>query len=306
MAVTARLGAFTAILLLFIQTLIASASTDASTHYISTYESSIHDVHTKASYTPNPYTITPTMTLQVNGESHNCALSTAAELHCNAPSIPNPLTTTMMAMMTLIASSSQSLSIPMLLLAVTSLIPTSNAQYLINGNTHQTCSVHSGGVKCWGYRKSCDPSYNGTDGYIELPPIDDFDLGDADGTFTASSVHCGPNHCCAVSTSGTARCWGDNSNGQLGYSNTDYFSDSTNFGHDVDLGTFTIDQLATGNDFTCALSTANQVKCFGLNDYGQLGLGDTTNRGDTFGQMGNDLPAIDFGTFLPVEITVGG
>ncbi len=37
------------------------------------------------------------------------------------------------------------------------------------------------------------------------------------------------------------------------------------------------------------------VKCWGVNDYGQLGLGDKTSRGSRAGQMGDFLPAVDLG-----------
>ena len=34
------------------------------------------------------------------------------------------------------------------------------------------------------------------------------------------------------------------------------------------------------------------MKCWGYNVYGQLGLGDTANRGDDPGEMGDSLPAV--------------
>jgi alpha-tubulin suppressor-like RCC1 family protein len=44
---------------------------------------------------------------------------------------------------------------------------------------------------------------------------------------------------------------------------------------------------------TCALFDSREAKCWGLNDVAQLGLGDTANRGDRFGTMGNALPVLE-------------
>ena len=55
-----------------------------------------------------------------------------------------------------------------------------------------------------------------------------------------------------------------------------------------------VDELleALGNQFTCALLQTGDVKCFGRNAEGELGQGDTTNRGDMAGQMGDALPRV--------------
>jgi alpha-tubulin suppressor-like RCC1 family protein len=61
----------------------------------------------------------------------------------------------------------------------------------------------------------------------------------------------------------------------------------------VDLGPGrTALQLTAGGVHTCARLDDGSVKCWGLNDSGQLGLGDTQNRGDGPGEMGAALPAV--------------
>eukprot|EP01083_Nonionella_stella_P165814 552662_1 len=104
----------------------------------------------------------------------------------------------------------------------------------------------------------------------------------------------GTLHTCALSTTNKVKCWGYNLYGQLGYGDTNNRGDEANEMGDIlleiDLGTnFIPMQIAIGWFHTCALSTANKVKCFGYNEFGQLGYGDTNNRGDASNQMGDTL-----------------
>ena len=112
---------------------------------------------------------------------------------------------------------------------------------------------------------------------------------------------------CVVSNIGTARCWGNSDHGQLEYGNTDLFSNATNFGKNVDLGTgVIIESGSLGQYHSCFLSTDHQIKCFGSNNYGELGLGDTASRGDDIGEMGDKLALIHLGDhFIPKQIASG-
>jgi E3 ubiquitin-protein ligase HERC3 len=65
----------------------------------------------------------------------------------------------------------------------------------------------------------------------------------------------------------------------------------------VDLGTGrTVIDMAAAYYSTCAILDNNQLKCWGNNDFGQLGLDDTHKRGDQDGEMGDNLPAVNLGT----------
>ena len=64
----------------------------------------------------------------------------------------------------------------------------------------------------------------------------------------------------------------------------------------VDLGTGrTAKMVSAGGATTCAVLDDDSVKCWGRNDFGQLGIGDTDRRGDGSGEMGDDLPFVDLG-----------
>jgi alpha-tubulin suppressor-like RCC1 family protein len=109
------------------------------------------------------------------------------------------------------------------------------------------------------------------------------------------------SHACAILDDNTLRCWGDNQYGQLG------LGDTSNRGDDagemgyalgpVDLGNGVVaESLALGQSHTCALvAGSGQVKCWGYNQFGQLGYGDTTSRGDAAGEMGVNLTSVDLG-----------
>ena len=128
------------------------------------------------------------------------------------------------------------------------------------------------------------------------------DGNDAPGAPTAfRSLSVGLLHSCAIVTAGSVRCWGANTNGALGLGDTADRGDAANemgaFLPPVDLGAGrTATAIAAGTDFTCARLDNATVKCWGDNAQGQLGQGDSTDRGDAAGEMGDSLPAVSLGT----------
>jgi len=81
----------------------------------------------------------------------------------------------------------------------------------------------------------------------------------------------GATHTCAITPAGGVKCWGQNEHGELG-NNTN--TDSAAPVDVQNLGT-TVISLAASQASTCALLSTRAVKCWGKNDYGQLGNGTT-------------------------------
>ncbi|KAJ1473409.1 regulator of chromosome condensation 1/beta-lactamase-inhibitor protein II [Baffinella frigidus] len=93
----------------------------------------------------------------------------------------------------------------------------------------------------------------------------------------ALSVSSGNDHTCALLDGATVKCWGSNNNGQLGYGDKlDRGDDNTNEmgarlpAVDLGAGRTALSITATYRH-TCALLDDATVKCWGSNDYGQLG-----------------------------------
>ena len=113
-------------------------------------------------------------------------------------------------------------------------------------------------------------------------------------------VSVGNWHVCAVLDDGSVKCWGRNDKGQLGLGDTGDRGDGSGEMGDalpaVDLGSNrTAVHVSPNRGHSCAVLDDGSVKCWGGNDVGQLGLGDTENRGDGLGEMGDALPSLDVG-----------
>ncbi len=187
------------------------------------------------------------------------------------------------------------------------------ATALATGQSHTCAILDSGAVKCWGYNAYGQLGYGDTsdrgDGASEmgsnLPTVD---LGNGR---TATAIAAGYHHTCAVLDDGTVKCWGRNNFGQLGYGDTqdrgDGASEMGNNLPTVALGAGrTAKRITAGFYHTCAILDDGSAKCWGQNNYGQLGQGDTNNRGDAAGEMGDNLPAIALGTGRSVTVTAPG
>eukprot|EP00961_Rhodomonas_salina_P233191 3151278-Rhodomonas_salina.2 len=115
---------------------------------------------------------------------------------------------------------------------------------------------------------------------------------------------------CVLLETGAVKCWGQNVWGQLGLGDTHDRGDNPGEVGDalpaVELGTGRTAVSVAGGSVSCAILDDGSLKCWGKNEYGQLGLGDLNHRGDGAGEMGDALPAIDLGSGLTVASVSAG
>lgn len=168
---------------------------------------------------------------------------------------------------------------------------------------HNCGILDDGSLKCWGEaggvgRLGLGDTLTRGDGAGEMG--DNLPVVDLGNGRSAAAVTAGSRHSCAILDDGSVKCWGGNFAGQLGLGDSEDRGDGPGEMGDslpaIDLGTgLTALQLTAGDSYNCALLSDASVKCWGSNSSGQLGLGDTDNRGDQPGELGDGLPAVDLG-----------
>ena len=131
-----------------------------------------------------------------------------------------------------------------------------------------TCALTSiGAVKCWGF------NYGGVlgDGTEEhrTTPVDVVGL---DSGVTA--IAGGGEHACAITKTGSVKCWGGNKLGQLG----DGTKENRLTPVDVVGLKGKVSFLAAGVNHTCAVFESGAVQCWGWNHSSQLGDGTKQDR----------------------------
>jgi alpha-tubulin suppressor-like RCC1 family protein len=107
-----------------------------------------------------------------------------------------------------------------------------------------------------------------------------------------NQVSAGVEHACGTTTDGKAWCWGANEFGELGIRPED--SPDVCPSRPCSLrpvavsGGLRFRHVTTGSQFTCGVTTDDQVFCWGRNDAGQLGTGSAANASSTPGQIAGD------------------
>ena len=186
------------------------------------------------------------------------------------------------------------------------------AEQVSAGGEH-TCAILSNAqLKCWGRNNEgqlgLDDRFDRGDNPHEMLSVPGVDLGEG---LRAKRVSTGRYHTCALLSNDKLKCWGKNSDGQLGQGDTDNKGgaqgDMASLSA-IDFGSgVTVKEVAAGYRHTCALLSNDQLKCWGGGSRGQLGLGNVDHQGDDASEMGVSLLPLNLGTGLVAKaITAGG
>jgi alpha-tubulin suppressor-like RCC1 family protein len=96
------------------------------------------------------------------------------------------------------------------------------------------------------------------------------------GGFSFTRLSASGSHTCGVTSANVARCWGAGVNGQLGSAPTNQCLGPSAAGPCSPLpqlvtGGYNFTEISAGTQHTCAITSAQQAFCWGLNSNGQLG-----------------------------------
>jgi hypothetical protein len=162
----------------------------------------------------------------------------------------------------------------------------------VAAGTRHTCAVLGGGdVKCWG---------SGTNGALGYGNENDIGASDTPADHgavqlggPAVAVAAGFGISCALLEGGDVSCWGATT--ALGYGSSEHVGDDED---PVDFGTIdvggTVERVSAGAFHICVLLTTGELKCWGSNGRGQLGLGHTDAIGDD--ELPSSIEPLDLGS----------
>ena len=138
----------------------------------------------------------------------------------------------------------------------------SNAVAVASTGFHTCALLADGTARCWGDNSHAQMGAGIIGGNLSTPVA-------VSNLSNAIGIAAGGNHTCALLADGTARCWGDDDDGQVG----DGTIGGNRFMPVAVTGLSSAVAITTGFAHTCALLANGSADCWGRNNVGQLGIG---------------------------------
>jgi len=178
----------------------------------------------------------------------------------------------------------------------------SGAVAIAGGEGHTCAIVQAGAVDCWGWNRSGQVG-DGTTTDRPYPVA-------VPGISGATLLAAGAAHTCVSVPSVGVRCWGLNIYGQLGLGTDEQCALLACSTVPVTVANLSdeIRSIGAGVSHTCALTTAGGVKCWGRNQYGQLGNGTNVTSGSPVDVAGltSGVIALSIGGFHGCALLTNG
>ncbi|MEK6577832.1 MAG: hypothetical protein AABZ55_01280, partial [Bdellovibrionota bacterium] len=179
----------------------------------------------------------------------------------------------------------------------------------VKAGTNHTCALlDNHQVKCWGGNSVGELGQGDTRarGFARSQMSDRLLNVDFGAHKTAIAISVGSSHSCALIEDGTLKCWGAGG-AQLGVGDIENKGDkpgqlgdawsAIQFGLDLPIV-----QFALGAGHTCAITPNQEMRCWGGNSGGELGLGDVVPRGDTRDTTPDKISAIRLGVREKIKV----
>lgn len=146
-----------------------------------------------------------------------------------------------------------------------------NGVVTISAGFENACALTAeGNVLCWGANGSGQLG-NGTASSVSVLPVEVLNSNGEAPLGGVVAISSGLDSNCAITATGTTKCWGANASGQLGNGN------STNSSTPVVVASLAsgVAAIASGDQHACAATSDGTAQCWGANASGQLANGTT-------------------------------
>lgn len=155
------------------------------------------------------------------------------------------------------------------------LVPVTGVTSISTFNNHTCALTTAKTVSCWGANTYGQSGGAVLTSSVTSPSVVKRSSGASSVALgNVAGVEAGFGHSCAYDTTGAVYCWGDNFYGQLAKDTATVFTSALALPiSGVTASDEKVIDVATGEKHSCTLLSTGAIKCWGNNQYGQLGTG---------------------------------